>query len=124
MNSGKRKYTLIKFISGIFLMLALLWLTISIPFVYAGERELIEHNKMVDAGSPLTTDEEETTNPFSNSTEEKKSGNTSSFSEEYLHEHPDQDCFIIIPRQYHKCKNAGSYIAFHGELLVPPPNAA
>ncbi len=78
---------------------------------------------MVDTGSPSTDNEEETANPFGNTTEEKAPSSTS-FSEEYLHDHHTTDYFFSTVLQYHKCENAGTYIAFHGELLVPPPNVA
>jgi hypothetical protein len=62
-------------------------------------------------------------NPLGNASEEK-APTTTSFSEEYLHDHYMTDHFFSIALQYHKCENAGTYNAFHGELLVPPPNAA
>ena len=74
---------------------------------------------------PLTGNEEESANPFGNgnTTEEKAPGNNS-FSEEYLHDHHKEDGLLAAARQYRSCENARDYIAFHGELLVPPPNAA
>ena len=80
-----------------------------------------EHRTEKSSSAPFTGSEEETTNPFGNNTEEK-APNSNSLSEEYLHN------FLIISHsyteisQYHKLENADAYIAFHGELLVPPPN--
>jgi hypothetical protein len=72
--------------------------------------------------SPLAGTEEEAANPFGNTTEEKAP--SSSFSEEFLHDHHKADYFFSIVSQYHNSENDGTYVAYHGELLVPPPNAA
>jgi hypothetical protein len=105
------------------MILALLWLTISAPFVIAAQQDLVKQEKTVNANSPLAGNEEETANPFANTTEEK-SPSSSSFSEEYLHDHHKADYFFSIVSQYYKCEDSGTYVAYHGELLVPPPNAA
>lgn len=72
---------------------------------------------------PLTENEEEA-NPLGNTTEEKAPNSLSSFSEEYLHDNHRSEYFFLIASQFHKCENANTYVAFHGELLVPPPNRA
>jgi len=104
------------------MILALVWLTISAPFVYASIQEHASLNKIENGGSLLSATEEETANPFGNTTEEKAPNTT--LSEEYLHDHHSTDSFFSIALQFHKCENADTYHAFHGELLVPPPNAA
>ena len=78
----------------------------------------------VNDNSPLSPDEEDASNPFGNSTEEKPhSGNSSiSLSEEYLHDNHKAEYLFSITSSYHKAENADTYTAFHGELLVPPPN--
>ncbi len=107
------------------MMAALLWLTISLPFVYAGQQEIAKQQQSENSSFPLTGNEEESANPFGNgnSTEEKAPGNNS-FSEEYLHDHHKEDGLFALAKQYRSCENARDYIAFHGELLVPPPNMA
>ena len=100
---GKQKtYSIFQQVSAIFMVLALLWLTVSTPFVFASQQRLAEHKK-------------------ANTTEEKNPSSTS-LSEEFLHDHYTADHFFSIASQYHKCENADTYNAFHGELLVPPPN--
>ncbi|MGZ8558232.1 MAG: hypothetical protein ACXWWC_07865 [Chitinophagaceae bacterium] len=116
-------YNFFQLCSAVFLILALLWLTISLPFVYASQQELAKQNKSQNAAISFAGNEEETTNPFSN-TEEKAPANGASFSEEYMHDNHKADYFFSIASQYHKCENADTYHAFHGELLVPPPNPA
>lgn len=124
MKRNRKTYSIIQKLSAVFMILALLWLTISAPFVFASQQELAKQEKNSKACSPLAGNEEESTNPFGNTTEEKAPSGSSSFSEEFLHDHHLTDHFFSIALQYHKCDNAGTYIAFHGELLVPPPNAA
>jgi hypothetical protein len=123
MKGNRKKYSPLQHLSAVFMILALLWLTISAPFVIAAQQELTKQDKTANAGFPLAGNEEETANPFGNTTEEK-SPSSSSFSEEYLHDHHKADYFFSIISRYHKCDDADTYIAYHGELLVPPPNAA
>ncbi len=118
-----KPYTNVQIASAIVLILALLWLTVSLPFVYAAQQQLVQLDKMAKAESPVDENDEGATNPFGNSTEEKAPGSIS-FSEEYLHDHPKSNHFFSSTLQYHCGKDAGTYIAFHGELLVPPPNQA
>lgn len=107
--------------SAVCLILALLWLTISAPFVYACQQELAKKSKTEQSRAPLAGNEEETANPFGNNTEEK-APSSSSFSEEYLHDQHHDAHFFPLTLSYQKCENAGTYVAYHGELLVPPPN--
>jgi hypothetical protein len=124
MRKNRKPYTIFQLCSAVFMMLALVWLTISAPVVFACQQELAKQGQTAKAPAPLADNEEETGNPFGNNTEEKAPNTSSSFSEEYLHDHHIHDHFFSISLQYHKCENAGTYIAYHGELLVPPPNAA
>jgi hypothetical protein len=110
-------------VSVIFMMLALLWLTVSLPFLYAGQQELIKQGLTVNGESPVSESDEDSTSPFGNSTEEKVPASTS-FSEEYLHDYCTADHFFSFDPKYYKFEDEDAYHAFHGELLVPPPNAA
>lgn len=105
------------------MVLALLWLTVSTPFVFNSQQHFAKQSKMADVDSPLSGSEEEAGNPLSN-TNEEKNPNSTSFSEEYLHDHHQDGHFLLSYLQFHKCMDADTYIAFHGELLVPPPNVA
>jgi hypothetical protein len=125
MKRNRKTYSIIQKASTIFMMAALLWLTISLPFVYAGQQEIAREQQTDSSTSPFTGNEEESANPFGNGspTEEKVPGNNS-LSEEYLHDHHKEDGLLTLARQYRSCEDARNYIAFHGELLVPPPNLA
>jgi hypothetical protein len=101
-----------------------MWLTVSTPFVIASLQQQAKQHKMEKAASsPIAGNEEDTGNPFGNNTEEKAPTSTN-FSEEYLHSFHVISHFCREISQYHKHENSNTYIAFHGELLVPPPNVA
>lgn len=122
MTRNRKKYNRVQLASALLMIAALLWLTISAPFINAAQQELAKLDKISNTNYPLAGSEEETANPFSNNTEEKAPG--SSFSEEYIHNHHVADHFFSVASQFHKCEDAGIYIAFHGELIVPPPDVA
>jgi hypothetical protein len=100
---------------------ALLWLTISAPFVQASQKYFDRYHS--DTRSLTDKAEEDSTNPFGNNTEEKAPSSTN-FSEEYLHDDEESHDFGINVSLLHHSQDAGTYIAYHGELLVPPPNKA
>lgn len=121
MKKNFKIYTVLQLSSAILMIVLLCWLTISTPFVYASQQEQAKQGKINHDCTTNAGNEEETSNPFGNNTEEKTPG-TNSFSEEYLHSYHAASHFYIEVSQYHKSENADTYIAFHGELLVPPPN--
>ncbi len=124
MNKNRKIYSVFQLCSAVFMILALMWLTVSAPFVYAFYEEMAkEHRSEKSASAPLTGSEEETTNPFGN-TNEEKAPNSNTISEEYLHSFHIISHFYREISQYHKHENSDIYIAFHGELLVPPPNVS
>jgi hypothetical protein len=97
------------------MVLSLLWLTISLPFVYEAQSATVsaEQQELAD---------EECSSAFANTTEEKTHNNTNTLSE-YLHDLPSyygNDSVAVI---YEKCHPADLYFAFHPELLSPPPEA-
>ena len=122
MKSKLIKYTKVQLGAAGFMILALLWLTVSAPFVYAGQQKIAKFAKSVNTDNSNSANEEESSNPFSGS--EEKVPSNSTLSEEYLHDHHEAEMVFIIQMQYHKTHDAGTYNAFHGELLVPPPNQA
>lgn len=124
MKKNRRPYQLFDKASAVFMILTLLWLTLSTPFVYASQQQLSQKERSGHCPSPLAGSEEEASAPLGNTTEEKNPNSSSSLSEEYLHDHHTEDHFFSISSQYHKCENADDYIAYHGELHVPPPDVA
>jgi hypothetical protein len=120
MKKNKKTYTFFQKATSVFLMLALLWLTVSTPFIITAQQELAKQLKALSIDASETGSGDETTDSGNNNIEEKVP-TASNLSEEYLH---ITHCFGIEISLYHKQQNADDYIAFHGELLVPPPNAA
>ena len=111
------KYSFFHGASAVVMILALLWLTVSAPFVLKAEIELAK-KYAVSANIPVA---EEEANPFGANTEEKSPGST---SEEYFHDQSKMSEFFSTIQRYHLLINDDTYIAYHGELDVPPPNAA
>lgn len=123
MKRNQKTYSFFQLASAVFMILALLWLTVSTPFVYDNQQKQSQQAKMFSSQSSPIDNSEEESNPFSNTTEEKNP-NSNAATEEYLHSHHIVDHFFFIASQNYKCEDAGTYIAFHGELLVPPPDVA
>jgi hypothetical protein len=124
MERNKRTYQISQILSAGFLIAALLWLTVSLPFVYESQQKLAKQNNALTDQLHHSGCDEEAANPFGNTTEEKAPSNSiTSVSEEYLHDNHTDEYFLSIASQNHKCENFGIYNAFHGEVHVPPPNA-
>ena len=113
-------HTTSRYVSSIFMMLVLAWLTISIPFVYAAQ-ETIKAKAQTTSSKPAGN-EEDSNNPFANTTEEKTPGNSNSLSEEYIHEQHSIEHFQTEFSREYKIEQFSTYIAFYGELLSPPPD--
>lgn len=124
MKKIKRTYTAFQKVSAIFLMLTLLWLTVSTPFVLAAQQEIAKQQKMEAASSPDNNCEDENSDSANNNVEEKVPNTGSGFSEEYLHDHHTTHYIDTIISTYKKLDNSDTYIAYHGELHCPPPNVA
>lgn len=125
MKRRNKSYNLSQLLSAGFLIAALLWLTVSLPFVYESQKQIAKYSKSVNDQSSHHCNEEEASNPFGNTTEEKApSSSNTSVSEEYLHDHHIDEYILSIASRNHKCENSGIYNAFHGEVHVPPPNRA
>ena len=123
MKNSRKIYTIFQKSSAIFLMLVLLWLTVSTPFVIATQQELAKQQISVDLPGSDCEDDNTDSSGNNNNIEEKVPV-SNSFSEEYLHEHHIVSDFgSELTRSYNR-ENSGTYIAFHGELHAPPPNVA
>ena len=123
MKKVQQPYSVFQRGSAIIMIVALCWLTISAPFVFENQQKIAKQNCEAPASNPLAGTEEEA-NPVNSSTEEKAPKSLNSFSEEYLHDSHRSEYFLSLTSQFHKCENAGTYVAYHGELLVPPPDRA
>lgn len=106
-----------QFVSSIVMMLALVWLTVSTPFVYSAQQQV---NSVSAVHTDDATDIDDDTNPFANTTEEKteSGGNTLS---EYLHDMHQHLPYVAVAQKFSKCHPSDLYYAFHPELISPPP---
>ncbi len=111
MKKQHRTYSTAQFFSVILMITALLWLTVSLPFVYNAQQ----------ASITWSAEEEQGDYPFSNTTEEKAPSSVS-IAEEYLHDHSEIHAFIAAKLNHAHCHAWDVYIAFHGELISPPPD--
>lgn len=93
----------------------LLWLTVSTPFVFKAQQE---QKKEIQNQSK----QNDSTNPFANTTEEKNESSVNTLSE-YLHEPPALENNFIVLTTLYKLYSSKIYLAHHPELLSPPPEA-
>jgi hypothetical protein len=123
MKKRRKPYTIFQKASSIFLMLTLTWLTVSTPFIIKTQQELAKQQKSVTVEIPMSDAEDDTTDS-SNNIEEKVPNSANSLAEEFLHEHHSTQDYVAKTSRNYNLENASTYIAFHGELHAPPPNAA
>lgn len=117
MKKSNRPYLIKHVLSAVFMMLALAWLTVCLPYVNEQQRaaktviEKTADDAADDSGNPLT-----------NTNEEKNESGVSLLSE-YLHEQHEMAHNFITLSTFYKCHPSDLYLAYHPELLIPPPNA-
>lgn len=113
MTGSKKIFSAKRISSSLFMIMALLWLTVSTPFVYNAQQVL---KKEIPKQSGKAGDN----NPFSSTNEEKNESSVNTLSE-YLHEPPSmENNFIILTRLYKRYPSDIIY-QHHPELLSPPP---
>ena len=100
-------------ISSLFMIMALLWLTVSTPFVFASQQA---QQKEIQKQTGSSEDR----NPFSTTTEEKNESSASTLSE-YLHDLNSMTHHFIVLTRIYKCHTSDLHYAYHPELLSPPP---
>ena len=100
--------------------LSLLWLTVSLPFVYDSQLKFAVLSGEKTEKSSIPFEDEEL--PLSTNTTEEKAPTVITGQEELLHhEHENH----LLGSQYlsHISRhNPSIYIAFYGELISPPPD--
>ncbi|MGN6493599.1 MAG: hypothetical protein ACTHLE_16480 [Agriterribacter sp.] len=121
MARAKKIYSSKHYASCVFMMLTLLWLTVSAPFITDLQKQLNKQTSCYNAGSENQS-MEENANPFSGLNEEK-SGNSGNTLSEYLHEPLTFDTLFTAELVHTANGGASIYIAYYGELLSPPPEA-
>jgi hypothetical protein len=119
MMNGNKKFTCKQLLSTIIMLVALAWLTVSLPFVYAGQQAQKAAEEKLQLQQPV----EEDTNPLTNTTEEKTESGTNTLSE-YLHDFHIIEHTGALVVKYYKCHSSDLYFAYHPELISPPPDIA
>jgi hypothetical protein len=112
------KYSKSCVFAAITMLLALLWLTISTPFVFASKQAKQQHAKQMQAESSCgecVDDDAPVNQP-----EEKSEKGVSALSE-YLHAHDFAIKQLIFHLQHNKCHSTELYFAYHPDLFSPPP---
>ncbi|MET0461815.1 MAG: hypothetical protein ABW007_01620 [Chitinophagaceae bacterium] len=99
------------FSSSVLMILMLLWLTVSAPFT-SGLQQKAKTEKKGNAASPLAGTEEE-----------KVPSSPASTANEYLHENEDLQHASTTIVTHYCTHHITAYIAFHGDLVSPPPKA-
>jgi len=107
-------------VSSLLMMIALVWLTASLPFVYSSQQAVKKEAAKQMASSEEKT--KDTGNPLSNTNEEKTESGVNTLSE-YLHDTHAFEQHVVTITKYYKCHPSDLYFAFHPELLSPPPEA-
>ncbi|MGB8195017.1 MAG: hypothetical protein WCF67_23980, partial [Chitinophagaceae bacterium] len=87
--------------------------TVSTPFIYVGD-------KMVKTEAEQKTADTDENNLIAGTTEEKSESGANTISE-YLNEiqHESRPFNLVI--KIFKCHTSDIYLAFHPELICPPP---
>jgi hypothetical protein len=117
MKNGKSFYNTKHIAYSIFAMLLLAWLTVCLPYVNESQNaakaavEKTEKKATADNGNPLT-----------NTNEEKSEGGPATLNE-YLHEAHAMDHHFTFVSTFYKCHPSGLYLAYHPDLIIPPPKA-
>ncbi len=116
MSACKKTYSFARIGACIIMIFSLCWLTISAPFIY---RALHHQNKSAQIVLPETNTDDSNSDLSDNMPEEESESGKISLSE-YLHDATETSYLISSATRYKHHADA-LYIAFHGELLTPPP---
>lgn len=117
MQGSKPLYTKFHKLSSLFMVMMLVWLTICLPYV-SESQQVAETQIEVSTGDG----EDDCTNPLSNTNEEKTEAGSSLLSE-YLQESEGSGHNFISISSFYKCHPSDLYLAYHPDLIIPPPEA-
>ena len=122
MGSNKTKIYSTKVWTAMSMILVLLWLTVSLPFIYQIGILLTDTHQM--SSSYDNSNADDTAERFmANNAEEKGSEDPNTFNEEYIHEYEACDASHMPILQSSILDRGEDCINdYHGELHVPPPN--
>jgi hypothetical protein len=116
MDRRNRIYGKGRIASVVLMLMALAWLTISLPFVYSHQQKCSTIVQVTDE------DTQDSTSPFGNTTEEKTEGGATSLSE-YLHFMQQFERHFTVLSTKYSVHFADMYVDYHPEMFSPPPEA-
>ena len=118
MAKRRKIYNNIQLGSAVVMILLLMWLTVSTPFVLASQQEIAKSSNRHRHNHRLLVAARKRAPILRQQYRGKGSKNINSFSEEFLHDPHRSDYFFFHSQAIHKTKTRETYTAFHGELLV------
>lgn len=95
------------------MLMTLAWLTVCLPYVN-------ESQQVTKQQVEKKTGTADNSNPLTNTNEERSESGASLLSE-YLHEMPVLEHNFITLTSFYKCHPSDLYLAYHPELIIPPP---
>jgi hypothetical protein len=118
MRQKTPSFTIAHKIGSLLLMLALLWLSVSTPYVYRFQQK-VKAEKQAQTNAP----DEDSEGSLNNNINEEKSESGPNTLQEYLHEplHLEHPSLAQVNEYGHFEQKAS--IAYHPELISPPPEA-
>jgi hypothetical protein len=102
-------------LAAIIMVVSLVWLTVSLPFVY---NSICNNGFATEMSSSAGTDQPGEELPIQSNEEKAPTNNT---QEEYLHGAAENLALLSLFLDHIVSHNSTAYIAYHGELLSPPP---
>ena len=102
-------------LAAIIMVISLVWLTVSLPFVY---NFFCDNGFATEMNSSAGTEHPGEELPIQSSEEKAPTNNA---QEEYLHGAAENLALLSLFLDHMASHNSTAYIAYHGELLSPPP---
>ncbi|MEO6358689.1 MAG: hypothetical protein ABIU77_19975, partial [Ferruginibacter sp.] len=81
----KKSYTIFQKATAIFLMMTLLWLTVSTPFVMSVHQKLAKQQKAFATNTPVSESQDDATDQSGGNFVEEKAPVSSNLLEDFLH---------------------------------------
>ena len=100
------------------MLFMLAWLTVCLPYVNESRESANLSIQLTGEEAPDADD----SNPLTNTNEEKSESGASLFSE-YLHPLIQLNHAVTGITSHHKIHPSDLYLAYHPELIIPPPEA-
>ena len=116
MNKRQQPYHPKQFASSLFMLLLLSWLTVCLPFVNENQQAARNTLEQATGETPVA----DSNNLFAGTNEEKSESGLSLLSE-YLSAPYYPEPAIVSHASYRKRCSSTLYLAYHPDLIIPPP---